>query len=134
MDASFYLPARQVHVASVHLSFALFLLRGALMMAGSAWLRHPVLRVLPHAVDTVLLASAIVLTLVISQYPFVHHWLTVKVLLLALYVVLGSYALKRGRTRVARAAFFVAAAATFLFLYSVARAHHPLGALRFLLA
>jgi len=41
--------------------------------------------------------------------------------------VLGSIALKRGRTRRIRIAAFVAALLTVGFLVTVARAHHPLG-------
>jgi uncharacterized membrane protein SirB2 len=67
------------------------------------------------------------LTTVIQQYPFTTDWLTMKVVLLVVYVVLGSIALKRGRTRAARATAFVAALVTVAFLFSVARAHHPLG-------
>ena len=58
---------------------------------------------------------------------FANHWLTVKLLLLVLYVVLGSVALKRGRTRRIRTAAFAAALLTVGFLVTVARAHHPLG-------
>jgi uncharacterized membrane protein SirB2 len=41
--------------------------------------------------------------------------------------VLGSIALKRGRTRRIRIAALVAALLTVWFLVTVARAHHPLG-------
>ena len=57
-------------------------------------------------------------------------WLSVKLGLLVVYVVLGSLALKRARTPRARAAFYAAALATFAFMYFVARAHHPLGILQ----
>ena len=50
-----------------------------------------------------------------------------KVVLLVAYIVLGSVALKRGRTRAIRIAAFAAALATIGFLVTVARAHHPLG-------
>jgi uncharacterized membrane protein SirB2 len=86
-----------------------------------------VLRYLPHVVDTVLLTSALMLTTVIHQYPFAASWLTVKVVLLVVYIVLGSIALKRGRTRRVRAWAFIAALATVAFLLTVARTHHPLG-------
>jgi uncharacterized membrane protein SirB2 len=56
----------------------------------------------------VLLIAAMMLAMFVRQYPFVHAWLTMKVLLLAVYVVLGSYALKRGATRALRAIAFVA--------------------------
>ena len=41
--------------------------------------------------------------------------------------MLGSFALKRGRTRGVRAGSFVAAVAVFVFMLSIARLHHPLG-------
>jgi uncharacterized membrane protein SirB2 len=51
----------------------------------------------------------------------------VKVVLLVAYIVLGSFALKRGKTRSRRLGFYVAALLVFGFIFSVARAHHPLG-------
>jgi uncharacterized membrane protein SirB2 len=123
----YYLLLRNVHIGCAVLTIALFVLRGALMLAESPRLRGPLLLYLPHVVDTVLLTSALMLTTVIRQYPFSTGWLTAKVVLLVAYVVLGSIALKRGRTRAARVAAFVAALATIGFLLTVARAHHPLG-------
>ena len=122
-----YLVLRNVHIGCAILTIGLFVLRGALMMAGSPRLHGPLLRYLPHVVDTVLLTTALMLTTVIRQYPFSTGWLTAKVVLLVAYVVLGSVALKRGRTRAMRIAAFVAALATIGFLVTVARAHHPMG-------
>lgn len=127
MDASLYLPARQVHVASVHLSIALFLARGVLMWMDSPLLRHWTLRTIPHLVDTVLLTSALMLMHFIQQYPFVQGWLTVKVVLLVVYITLGFVALKPGRPLLVRRCAFLAAVLVFGFIYTVARAHHPLG-------
>jgi uncharacterized membrane protein SirB2 len=78
-------------------------------------------------VDTVLLASAIVLTIIIGQYPFVDGWLTVKLIALGVYIALGMIALKRGRTKTIRAAAFVAAVLVFVFIVSVALTHNPYG-------
>lgn len=125
--SQYYLALRHVHIACAVLTIALFVLRGGLMIAESRWLQTPVLRYLPHVVDTVLLSTALMLLGIVHQYPFVHGWLTVKVVLLVVYIVLGSIALKRGRTRPVRIAAFVAALATVGFIYTVARAHHPLG-------
>jgi uncharacterized membrane protein SirB2 len=123
----YYLPLRHVHIACAVLSIALFAFRGGLMIAKSPLLDGRVLRTLPHVVDTVLLTTALMLTTVVHQYPFVHGWLTMKVVLLVAYVVLGSVALRRGRTKRARIVAFASALATVGFLVSVARAHHPLG-------
>lgn len=124
---AYYLVLRNLHIACAILTITLFVLRGALMLANSPWQRNVVLRNLPHVVDTVLLTTALMLTTIIRQYPFAVDWLTVKVLLLVIYVVLGSLALKRGRTRAIRITAFVAALAVVGFLVGVARAHHPLG-------
>jgi uncharacterized membrane protein SirB2 len=123
----YYLPLRHLHIACAILSIALFAFRGGLMIAESPLLRGRVLRTLPHVVDTVLLTTALMLTTVVHQYPFVHGWLTLKVVLLVVYVVLGSIAIRRGRTKRVRIVAFVAALATVAFLVTVARAHHPLG-------
>ena len=53
---------------------------------------------------------------------------------LVVYIVLGAFALKRGRTKAARAVFGVLAIVTFAFIASVARSHDPLGFLRACLA
>jgi uncharacterized membrane protein SirB2 len=125
--SEYYLALRHVHIACAIVSVALFVLRGGLMIAESRWLQILPLRVLPHIIDTVLLTTALMLTTVVHQYPFVQGWLTVKVVLLVVYILLGSIAIKRGRTRPIRIAAFVAALATVGFLFTVARAHHPLG-------
>ena len=123
----YYLTLRHVHITCAILTITLFVFRGALMLADSPWLQSRALKTLPHVIDTVLLTSALMLTTVIHQYPFTTGWLTTKVLLLVTYIVLGHYAIKRGRTKAVRATAFVAALLVLGFLVSVARAHHPLG-------
>lgn len=62
-----------------------------------------------------------------QQHPGSHNWLSVKLALLVIYIGLGIFALRRGRTQGQRAAYFVAALATYLFIISIALTHHPLG-------
>ena len=123
----FYPHIKWVHVAAVLASGALFMLRGLALHTGARWPMATPLRYLSYTIDTVLLTAALMLTAILHQYPFVNGWLTVKVVLLVLYVVLGSYALKRGRTRAVRIACWLAALAVYGLIISVARAHHPLG-------
>lgn len=77
-------------------------------------------RVVPHAVDTVLLASAIALAVMIEQHPLVHGWLTAKVIGLIAYIVLGTLALKRGRTPAIRLTAFCGALLVFSYIVAVA--------------
>ena len=125
----FYPQIKWVHVAAVLMSGALFTLRGLALHAGARWPMATPLRYLSYTIDTVLLTAALMLVTILHQYPFVHGWLTVKVVLLVPYVLLGTYALKRGRTRAARIACWLAASAVYGLIISVARAHHPLGLL-----
>ena len=60
---------------------------------------------------------------------FANGWLLTKLALLVVYVGLGIFALRRGRTQRARALCYVLALLTFGAIYSIARAHHPAGAL-----
>lgn len=129
----FYPQIKAVHIGCVVASGGLFALRGALLLAGQRWANHAALRWLSYAIDTVLLTAALMLVTILHQYPFVHAWLTVKVLLLVVYILLGTFALRRGRTKSQRAWCFVTALLLYLYIASVARAHHPAGILaRFL--
>jgi uncharacterized membrane protein SirB2 len=123
----YYLLLRHAHIGCAILTIALFVLRGGLMLSESPWQQNVVLRYLPHVVDTVLLTTALMLTTVIHQYPFSSGWVTMKVVLLVVYIVLGSVALKRGPTKRIRAVALAAALLTIGFLVTVARTHHPLG-------
>jgi len=125
-----YLPVRTAHVAFVCCSGGLFTLRGLLALRASPWANHPALRRLSYVIDTGLLAAALTLVVIIRQYPFVDAWLTTKVLLLVPYIVLGSYALRRARSRAVRAVAFVAALSLFLYIASVAYWHDPAGIFR----
>ena len=123
----FYPQIRLVHIVAVLASGGLFFLRGLILHLGGRWAMAAPLRYLSYTIDTILLTAALMLVTILHQYPLVHGWLTVKVVLLVVYVVLGSYALKRGRTRGQRVLFWFAALAVYAFIISVARAHQPLG-------
>ena len=126
----FYPQIKWVHIAAVIASGSLFALRGAVVaLGGSRWAMAAPLRYLSYTIDTTLLTAALMLATILHQVPFVHAWLTAKVLLLVAYVVLGSFALKRARTSRARVGCFIAAVVIYLFIASVARAHSPWGIL-----
>lgn len=123
----FYPHIRGVHVASILASGALFLVRGAAQQAGARWVMAAPLRYVSYAIDTVLLSSAILLCVILGQYPIAQGWLTAKVVLMLVYIVLGSYGLKRGRTRAMRLGFWLAALAVYAFIITIARTRNPLG-------
>lgn len=120
------------HLVIVAVSVSLFSLRCALMMAGLPRWQARWLRILPHAVDTALLASGVWLMLLTRQFPFVNAWLSVKLLLVVAYIVLGNVALRRGATLRIRTLAAVAALLTIGWIILVALARDPLGPAAFL--
>jgi uncharacterized membrane protein SirB2 len=126
----FYPQIKLVHIACVVASGSIFAVRGLLVLSGSPFGNHALLRVPSYAIDTLLLAAAFLLMSLLHAWPGAQAWLTVKVLLVLVYIVLGSFALKRGRTPAVRRACFLAALTVFLFVVGIARRHDPLGVLR----
>ncbi len=121
-----YPAIKLLHIAGVALSGGLFFIRGLGRAADAAWAMAAPLRYVSYAIDTVLLGAAITLSVMLHQYPLVHGWLTAKVVLLVVYIVLGSLALKRGRTRSIRLVCWLAALGVFALIISIARHHDVL--------
>lgn len=124
----FYPQIKAVHILCVLLSGGLFALRGTLVLAGRQGIAQwPPLRWLSYGIDTTLLTAALMLVSMLPGALFANGWLTVKLVLLVVYVVLAMLALKRVHTPGARRIFYVAALATYVYMLGVARMHHPLG-------
>lgn len=122
---SLLLTLKSIHIICAVLSISGFLLRGYWMMTESGLLQARLTKILPHVIDTILLGSAIWMTVLIGQYPFVNGWLTAKIIALVLYILLGMVALKRGKTKQIRMMALLAAFAVFFYIVAVAFARNP---------
>jgi uncharacterized membrane protein SirB2 len=119
---------KAVHILAVGISGLVFLTRGLLVQAGrERWAQVAPVRFASYTVDTVLLTAALMLVAMLPSAVFASHWLAVKLALVVVYVVLGVFALRRARTRHARAVFLTAAVAVYALIVGIALAHHPLG-------
>jgi uncharacterized membrane protein SirB2 len=118
-----FLSIRSVHVAAALASGGLFLLRGIAMWRGSSLGMAAPVRLTSYAIDTVLLGAAVLLASMLHRVPLVDRWLTTKLGLVVLYVVLGSLALKRAPTPRARRACLLAALLVFATIVVVASDH-----------
>lgn len=96
-------------------------------MFGGQWAMAKPWRLLSYVIDTGLFFAGLSLLLMLSVNPFSTPWLSVKLLCLVAYIVLGSLALKRARNEGVRRLSYVAALGLFIFMLSVAHSHHPLG-------
>lgn len=128
----FYPQIKQFHIFVALLSGAIFAIRGASLLAGATWPRALPVRWLSYAVDTALLTAALMLLNILPWAMFGNGWLLMKVALVVVYVVLGVWTMRRGRSLRQRAVSYALALLVFAAIYSIARAHHPLGALTML--
>lgn len=120
-----YLAFKHIHVSAAILSLSFFMLRGLFMIYWPQLLERRWIRRIADSIDSVLLLSALGLVVTLHQYPFVHHWLTAKIIALLLYIGFGSIALKRGRTQGIRVAALIAALASAAYILSVALTRSP---------
>ena len=117
-----YLIVKHAHMGFAYLSILLFAARGGLMLSGKQHILalNP-LRILPHVIDTLLLGCAIALV-VMGGWPVLQSpWLLAKLAGLVLYIVLGTIALRRGKTKQTRLIAFICALATVLYILLVAK-------------
>lgn len=120
-----HIALKHIHLATVAVSFALFLLRGVWMVFDSERLNRPWVRVLPHVNDTVLLAAGVWLAFMLRETPGASPWLTAKLLALPVYIGLGVLALRPGRSKRVRVAAWLAALAVFGYIVAVALTRSP---------
>lgn len=109
-----------LHRLTVAISLALFVLRGVWRMLDSPMNDRPWVKIVPHVNDTLLLLAAIGMLIVAGLNPLQHDWIMAKIIGLILYILLGTLAIKRGKTAVQRNLAFFAALAVFAYIVKVA--------------
>lgn len=121
-----YLTLKHIHLAFVALSLLAFVVRGFWLFTSSSMLDKRWATALPHAVNTVLLASGIGLAVYLSMSPADQPWLMAKIIGLIVYVGLGVAAF-RVPSQVVGKLLCVSALVAFAFIVSVAVRKTPLG-------
>lgn len=113
------------HAGFAYLSLILLLTRGALSARMVDWRKIKLLRIAPHAVDTLLLVSgACVLYGYVSNgiYSLAEmHWILPKLAFLVLYVVFTAKAFKKNQPFSLK--FFLLAVASFMLAIMTAVMH-----------
>ncbi len=120
-----YLAIKHLHVLLAVITIAGFLLRGLWMMTNSHRLHLRTTRIAPHVIDALLFLAGVVLLVMLSLNPWAEAWLIAKFAGLFVYVLLGTIALRRGRTREIRQVAFVGAIAVFAYVVGVALSKSP---------
>jgi uncharacterized membrane protein SirB2 len=119
-----YLALKHLHITCVVLSFSFFLTRFYWRLNAPEKLQQTWVKITPHFVDTVLLASAIALAWLAQLNPLQHPWLFGKILALINYIVCGSVALKYSPSRQGQILAFCGALFSFVVIVSLAINKH----------
>ncbi|MDN5842590.1 MAG: SirB2 family protein [Alcaligenaceae bacterium] len=115
-----YFLVKQLHMSAAALSIVLFIIRAAWSITGNALLQTRVVKIAPHVIDTVLLVCGVILAIMIGPE---QPWILTKILLLIVYIVVGTIAIKRGKTPRTRATAALIAVAVFAYIVGVAVNH-----------
>lgn len=122
-----YQEIRAAHMLFAATSLGLFVLRGG----ATLWLeRQPasrLLKVVPHAIDSLLLICGVWLAALLRLDPLRTPWLGVKLLCVLAYILLGILAFRLRGPRSLKLSLFAAAILMFGFIVSIALTHDPLG-------
>ncbi len=116
---------KTIHVTSVATSYALFFLRGFWLLRGSPIMRQRWVKIAPHSVDSVLLASAILLAWQLGYSPLNSPWLAAKIMALLLYIGLGMVVFRFGKTNKTRLVAWLCAQLVFFYIVATAVTHDP---------
>lgn len=117
---------KNLHMLFAILTISGFVLRGIWMLRSSPLARHPVSRIAPHIVDTLFLATGIAMVVQMRLAVLQNSWLLAKFAGLAIYIVLGAIALRRGPTMRIRTVAFVGALLSFTYIVGAAINKSPL--------
>ena len=126
-----YLIIKNIHMAFATLTIVGFLLRGYWRISGSNLYQNRAMKIVPHVVDAMFLATGIWLLMMLNLNPIQHPWLLAKFAALFAYVGLGMVAFRFGRTQEIRLVAYVGALASFAFVVGTAIAKSPLSWLAF---
>ena len=115
-----YLPLKHLHLTCISLSLILFVTRFYWRKQNPSMLQKKWVKILPHTIDTILLASAIGMAIIASINPLEQTWLAAKILALLAYILAGTFALKRANSPQAQNLSFVLALTCFAYILMVA--------------
>ncbi len=115
-----YSTLKLIHIGTAILTISGFALRGFWMLVESPHLDRRLVRTAPHIIDTVFLLSGVGLIWTLNLPVLNQPWLLTKFAALIAYILLGTIALKRGKTRRIRITALTLALTTFAYIAGVA--------------
>ena len=118
---------KYLHIVSVAASFGLFFLRGLWVMQSYPDSQEKWVRILPHAVDSILVLSALAMLATSPLKGWPGDWLTVKLALIVIYAMLAWSLFRAARGLAAKILAWLLGLLVLLFITTIAVLQHPLG-------
>jgi len=112
---------KTAHVTLVLASGSLFAARGVAVLLAARWPMQRAVRLLSQCIDSALLLAAVLMLTAVRGHFLSQPWLQLKLALLPVYIVLGSFALRRAATRRGKALAFGLALLCFTLMLALAR-------------
>jgi len=119
-----YLAIKHLHVTAATLSIIFFMIRAYWSVTSSALLQRRVVKIVPHIIDTILLVCGITLSIMLGPAGN-QPWVLTKIVLLLVYIGVGTVAIKRGKTAKTRGIAALIAIAIFAYIVGVALNRNP---------
>ncbi|WP_413732742.1 SirB2 family protein [Sodalis sp. RH20] len=126
---SAYMTIKYLHLTTVWITITLFIIRFYWRWRGSTLLSKGWVRIVPHINDTLLLISGVTLIILSGISPFTAdgRWLLDKLVLVIIYILLGSVALGNNtRREKIRWLAFICGLACLYTIYRLASSKLPL--------
>ncbi|OJA07315.1 SirB2 family protein [Halomonas sp. QHL1] len=120
-----YLILKHLHITTAYASLAFFVLRALWSVRRVSLLQARWVKIVPHVIDTLLLTFGVTLAVILNFWPL-PSWLSAKITALVIYILLGTVAIKRGKTPKIRASAAVAAVLVFAYIVGAAVERSPL--------
>lgn len=121
-----YTPLKHSHLGLVAISIVFFMLRGGSKLLDIKWIEQKWVKISPHIIDSFLMLSGILLMFASKQFPIEQSWLTVKLILLVAYILLGVKTMKSTQ-KMQQRSYFAGAILCVLLMMTIAKTHNPLG-------
>ncbi|WP_151670114.1 SirB2 family protein [Nitrincola schmidtii] len=120
-----YMAFKHLHLTLVALTVLIFLVRAVFVLVWPAGVRKRWLKITAHAVDGLLILSAIALLVVMQMNPLHVGWVLAKIIALVAYIGFSVYAFKTAPTLPTRLVGVVLAGTTLAYIAMVAVRRTP---------
>lgn len=117
---------KTLHISCAIVSITGFAIRATLKLRESVLLTQRWLKITPHVIDSLLLASAIFLAVSSRQYPLQSGWLTAKVIALLLYIAVGFMAMRTTKNKLQQLFLVIVALLVAGYIFAVAINRNPI--------